>query len=313
MAPLVLIAASLFATPHVAIDPPQPRLGDPVVVYVAGVDHGGEWGSVEAFGYAFTLQPAGEGALRAFVAIPSDIEPGAHPLKLSHPRAQDAWRPSMLQVERRAFKTSHLRVAKKFTKKKRSDKLKARLKREQAEVQLVWTATPTPVRDLGRPVRPTKTAITGHYGTARVFNNERRSVHYGMDLGGRIGTPVYATAAGKVVMSSMRWGSGGTLILDHGGGLYTTYFHLSKRRVKQGQTVKKGQRIGDVGRSGRVTGPHLHFGVALRAAYADGAKAGKVRSLYVDPAGLLTLEIGRTAPATAKVVQAKPSPRKRAQ
>ncbi len=313
MAPLVLIAASVIAAPHVVIDPPQPRLGDPVVVYVAGVEHGGEWGSAEAFGYSFTLQPAGKTVLRAFVAIPSDIEPGPYPLTVSHPRADAAWPAATLQVQKRTFETAHLRVAKKFTKRKRSDALKARLKREQAQIRLVWTATPTPVRDLGRPARPTKTRITGHYGTARVFNNERRSVHYGMDFGGRIGTPVYATATGKVVMSSMRWGSGGTLILDHGGGLFTTYFHLSKRRVKLGQTVTKGQRIGDVGRSGRVTGPHLHFGVALRAAYADGAKAGQIRSLYVDPAGLLMLKIGRTPPSPSSVAEAKPSPRKHAE
>ena len=121
-------------------------------------------------------------------------------------------------------------------------------------------------------------------------------MHYGVDLNGKIGTPVRASAAGRVVMSSMRWGSGGTLILDHGGGLYTVYFHLSKRRVEVGSEVQRGQRIGDIGRSGRVTGPHLHFGVAIRAAYAEGKRAGQVRSLYVDPEGFWALSLGVSPP-----------------
>ncbi|MEO1335269.1 MAG: peptidoglycan DD-metalloendopeptidase family protein, partial [Myxococcota bacterium] len=104
------------------------------------------------------------------------------------------------------------------------------------------------------------------------------------------------TAHGRVVMSDMRWGSGGTLILDHGGGLFTSYFHLSKRHVENGQVVRRGERIGDVGKSGRVTGPHLHFGVAIRAVWAEGKRKGEARSLYVDPEGFWKLTFRTDVP-----------------
>ena len=292
MAPIIL-AAVLLTTPQITVDPPQPRLGDPVAVYVAGVDHQDRTGAVEVFGYRFALTPVGRNVLRAVVAVPSDTTAGDHPLSVIHPGAE-AWPPAKITLADRAFKTSHLKVAKKFTKKKRSKALQARLQREQRQIQQVWSSTPTAGLDLGQPKKPTKTALTGHYGTARVFNNERKSVHYGIDLNGRIGTPVYAAARGKVVLSSMRWGSGGTLVIDHGGGLYTLYFHLSKRRVRQGATVKRGQRIGDVGKSGRVTGPHLHFGVAIRAAYADGDRLP--RGMYVDPEAFLSMTLGDRPP-----------------
>ena len=275
-------------------DPVRPRLGDPVAVYVSDVNHGGKPGSVDVFGYRFALLPADDGYMRAMVAVPSDIEPGDYPITLAHPNGPSVWPPAVLTVVGREFKKSELRVAKKFTKTKRSDALKERLRREHIDIQQVWTSTPTAIRDLGQPVLPTRTRLTGYYGTQRVFNGEARSVHYGVDLNGRVGEPVLASADGQVVLSAMRWGSGGTLILDHGGGLFSVYFHLSKRRVEVGANVKKGQRIGDVGRSGRVTGPHLHFGVAIRAEYTHGRRAGQARSMYVDPETFLALRLGRS-------------------
>ena len=292
---LSLLLSALFGCPQVVIDPPVPRLGDPVVVYATNWAHGDRPGAVQVFGYHYSLMPVGPETMRAVVALPTDTSTGAHPLRVIHPLAPAGCPTVELQIADRSFETSELTVARKFTRKKRSEALAARLKREQAEIQQVWSSTPTPALDLGRPQRPTKTRLTGYFGTARVFNKARRSVHYGVDLNGRVGTPVYATAAGQVVLSSMRWGSGGTLVLDHGGGLFTVYFHLSRRRVRVGQQVAKGARIGDVGKSGRVTGPHLHFGVAIRAEYADGDNAGQARSMYVDPEAFWALSL-RTAP-----------------
>ena len=87
MVPLLLISAALFASPDTAIYPAQPRLGDPVEVYVVGFTHDGQPGFAEAFGYRFSLQPVSDQSMRAVVAIPSDIEPGDYPVKLSHPKA----------------------------------------------------------------------------------------------------------------------------------------------------------------------------------------------------------------------------------
>lgn len=289
---LALLATLLIAGPKVVLEPAQPRLGDPVAVYLEGVEHGQAGGRLEVFGYRYSLQPLGEFVLRAMVAIPADVAPGEYPIVWVHPQKAADWPEAKIPVADRAFETSKLRVAKKFTKPKRSEKLKARLRREQAEIQAVWTATPTPALDLGQPIRPAKTRLTGVYGTVRIFNEARKSVHYGVDLDGSTGEPVLASAAGRVALSSMRWGSGGTLVLDHGGGLFTVYFHLSKRLVEPGERVKRGQRIGAIGKSGRVTGPHLHFGVAIRAEYAAGKRIGQARSMYVDPETFWSMKLG---------------------
>ncbi len=286
----------MVTTSTVVIDPPRPRLGDPVLLYVTEVDHQGEIGSVEVFGYQFSLQPLGARTLRAVIGIPADLVPGKHPVTFEHPHPPAAWPQASIEVVDREFKRSELKVSTKFTKKKRSKALQRRLAREAAEIQDVWSLPPSALRALGRPIRPTRTRITGVYGTVRVFNGKRTSVHYGVDFRGRVGEPVIAVADGRVVMSAMRWHAGGTLVIDHGGGLLSTYFHLSKRRVKLGDEVRKGQRIGDVGRSGRVTGPHLHFGIAVRAVYPDGTRQGRARSLYVDPEGFWSLNFSATPP-----------------
>ncbi|MFZ9889272.1 MAG: M23 family metallopeptidase [Myxococcota bacterium] len=125
-------------------------------------------------------------------------------------------------------------------------------------------------------LHPTASAETAAFGTRRLLNGVQRSRHMGWDLDGKVGDPVHATQAGRVVVAARLFYSGGTVILDHGQGLFSLYFHLSALDVKKGQTVHRAQRVGRVGRSGRVTGPHLHF-------------AFKLDGVYVDPERLLAL------------------------
>jgi murein DD-endopeptidase MepM/ murein hydrolase activator NlpD len=110
---------------------------------------------------------------------------------------------------------------------------------------------------------PRVSDITAPFGDQRMFNGKRQSQHYGTDIDGQTGDEVIASNDGVVVMARECFGSGGTIILHHGIGLYTAYFHLSRRAVKRGQKVTRGQLIGLVGKSGRVTGPHLHFGAKI--------------------------------------------------
>jgi murein DD-endopeptidase MepM/ murein hydrolase activator NlpD len=123
---------------------------------------------------------------------------------------------------------------------------------------------------------PLKSTVTAPFGDQRVFNGKQQSQHYGMDLDGRIGDPVTAANDGVVVMARDNYASGRTVVLHHGGDLYTTYFHLSAMAVKKGERVKRGDRIGLVGSTGRVTGPHLHWGVKVGGIYADPASLLKV-------------------------------------
>ena len=106
---------------------------------------------------------------------------------------------------------------------------------------------------------PRPSRITSPYGGAREYNGKVTSRHTGTDFAGAVGAPVVAPTRGVVALVADFYLAGRAVYLDHGGGLVTGYFHLSRADVVAGDTVPAGQRIGAVGRSGRVTGPHLHW------------------------------------------------------
>jgi murein DD-endopeptidase MepM/ murein hydrolase activator NlpD len=101
--------------------------------------------------------------------------------------------------------------------------------------------------------------VTAEFGQERVFNGELQSRHTGLDLRGQVGTPVRASGRGRVVLAEDLYFSGNGVILDHGLGVYSGYFHLSEILVSEGEVVEAGDLIGRAGATGRVTGPHLHW------------------------------------------------------
>ena len=117
---------------------------------------------------------------------------------------------------------------------------------------------------------PLSSKITSIYGTKRLFNNNKKSQHLGTDYRARIGHPIRSSNSGMVVLSKNLFFSGNTVILDHGMGIFTLYGHLSKSIAKVGQFITKNGLLGAAGMTGRVTGPHLHWGVKVHGKWVDG-------------------------------------------
>ncbi len=110
---------------------------------------------------------------------------------------------------------------------------------------------------------PMNSKITSAFGNARVYNGVAKSYHTGTDFRASVGDKVKASNDGKVVLTMDRFYLGNVIYIDHGRGAYTYYSHLDKILVKEGDSVKKGQLIAKSGKSGRITGPHLHYAVRL--------------------------------------------------
>ncbi|MBU2894976.1 M23 family metallopeptidase [Colwellia sp. D2M02] len=129
-------------------------------------------------------------------------------------------------------------------------------------------------------IAPIDGTITGVYGSQRVFNGVKKRPHFGLDYAGKIGDPVKAPAAGKVLLwvPDMFY-SGGTMIIEHGHGISSTFLHLSKSYVKQGDMVEQGQVIAAVGNSGRTTGPHLDWRINWFDVKIDPALVLKIKPI----------------------------------
>jgi murein DD-endopeptidase MepM/ murein hydrolase activator NlpD len=138
----------------------------------------------------------------------------------------------------------------------------ARLKRlfQKVREERLWS---------GPFIRPVAGELAGAFGLRRVINGQPKGSHSGVDLRAQEGTPVKACNDGIVVLVDRLFFSGTSVLLDHGWGLYSMYFHLSEALVREGNRVGKGGILGRVGSTGRSTGPHLHWGIRIQGARVD--------------------------------------------
>ena len=146
---------------------------------------------------------------------------------------------------------------------------KKRAAKEYQEAMDIYNTTTRKSYISSKFIQPIDSKITSSFGKARVYNNTLKGYHSGTDFRAKVGTPILVANDGKVVLVKDRFYSGGSIIVDHGYGLYTCYYHMSKFNVKVGQMVKKSQVIGLSGVSGRVTGPHLHYSIRAGGIQVD--------------------------------------------
>lgn len=201
----------------------------------------------------------------AMVGIP--LLTAADTLQLTVTNNDGSTRQMPIKVSAKAYPEQHLTITnKRKVNPKEEDMIRIRKDR-------------TSIANAKRYRHPTMLATTfdlpidgiksSSFGSRRFFNKQPRRPHGGMDIAAPSGTPIYAPGDGYVVETGDYFFSGKCIFLGHGEGLQTFYAHLSTISVKPGDTVRRGQKIGEVGATGRVTGPHLHWSVGLNQTWVD--------------------------------------------
>lgn len=167
----------------------------------------------------------------------------------------------------RARPVQKLTVDKKYVNPPASQQARIRKDREKVRQAL---ARSLPERCWTIPLaRPVPGGVSSLFGMKRVFNGQPRSVHRGLDLRGASGTPVQACADGEIALVDNLYFSGNVVYINHGEGVFSAYLHLSETRAEPGRRVRRGQVIGLVGATGRVTGPHLHLSLIVQGQAVD--------------------------------------------
>jgi murein DD-endopeptidase MepM/ murein hydrolase activator NlpD len=209
------------------------------------------------------------GAWTALAGIPLDTAPGQASITAGSPGSDVRTIP--YTVASKQYAEQRLKVEPKHVDLSPEDL--ARFERERAHQREVMTTFSQPAPEAGALAMqvPVAGRRSGSFGLRRVFNGQPRAPHSGMDIAAAVGTPVGAPLAARVVDTGDYFFNGNTVWLDHGGGLLTLHCHLSAVDVQPGDALRAGDRLGAVGATGRVTGPHLHFGVLLNRTMVDPA------------------------------------------
>jgi murein DD-endopeptidase MepM/ murein hydrolase activator NlpD len=210
-----------------------------------------------------------DGDLGGIVGVDLAASPGLRPLRMKVKDPQGKLYEQAFEVKVRSggFEVQRLTLAKKMV--DLEGEILERVLAENRNMKRIFNQVRPERLWQHSFVKPVDGPITGAFGLRRILNNEPRSPHSGVDIGAPAGTEVGACNDGIVVFAQELYLCGKTIIIDHGFGLYSMYFHLSDMQAREGDEVRVGDCIGLVGATGRVTGPHLHWGIRLLGARVD--------------------------------------------
>jgi murein DD-endopeptidase MepM/ murein hydrolase activator NlpD len=208
-----------------------------------------------------------------FIAVDLGQRPGSYPLLVKSPSSGKG-RALNIEVVRKDYGVRRLTLPKEMV--DLDARTLERVKKEAKTIRALWETPASEAVWQGSFLKPLDGDVVGPFGRRRVINDQPRSPHSGVDFKAGRGTPVRAMNHGTVVLTEDRFFAGRSVVLDHGGGVLSMYFHLEKILVQEDQFVERGQVVGLVGATGRATGPHLHLGIRI-----NGAR--------VDPVGLMAL------------------------
>lgn len=205
----------------------------------------------------------------AVLGVDLQVEPGAYPATATFRFADGMTRTveESIEVAGKEFPTTRLTVEPGYV--ELSPENLERANRESARLAEVFAGVSPEVywdEPFGVPIPGARGSNFGH---ARVFNDQARNPHSGADISAGTGTPIQSTNRGRVVETGNYFFNGNTVVVDHGQGVFAVYLHLSRIDVEPGQMIEKADVVGLVGATGRVTGPHLHWGFRVQDARVD--------------------------------------------
>ena len=203
----------------------------------------------------------------AIVGIPLSTAPGKHHIEVNVHGEEQIFG---YEVKAKKYTEQHLKVSPKTVDLSPKDLARHEKERNhQNEIMSIFSALPTHETLMMR--QPVPGRKSSSFGLRRIFNGQPRNPHSGMDIAASTGTPITAPLAGTVIDIGDYFFNGGTVWLDHGAGLLSMYCHLSSMDCKVGDVIELAQPFCKVGATGRVTGPHLHWGVMLNRTMVDPA------------------------------------------
>jgi murein DD-endopeptidase MepM/ murein hydrolase activator NlpD len=255
----LLVHAETARQPEIILEPNTPGPGDIMTVTVKGADAPveGKFGDKKIY-----FNPSKD-SFKAVLGIDLFTEPGTYNLDIS---INGTVLSRAVTVIKKAYPVQKLTLPKEMV--ELSPENEARVEREQLKMAAIWPNETGRVWD-GDFINPREGEIVTTFGVRRVINKIPKSPHSGVDVEAEEGEEVHAPNNGVAVLIDEQFYSGKSLILDHGQGIYTMFFHLSKILVTPGQQVKRGDVIALVGSTGRSTGAHLHWGVRMQGARVD--------------------------------------------
>jgi murein DD-endopeptidase MepM/ murein hydrolase activator NlpD len=205
----------------------------------------------------------------SIIGVDLDVKPGEYKADVAF-KYQDGrveTRETLIDVQPTEYPTTQLTVEDRFVQLNPRDL--ARSNREAKEINAIYSSILNEMLWTKPFVVPIPGENGRNFGHRRVFNGEARAPHNGADLRAKAGTPIRSANRGRVVLAKDLFFTGNTVIVDHGLGVILLYAHLSRIDVKPGAIVEQGQVLGLAGATGRVTGPHLHWGLRIQGARVD--------------------------------------------
>ena len=257
--PYIAHAQEKALQPQIILEPAKPGPGDLLVVTIKNAP-----GTPEGkFNNKKIYFNPSKDSFKAIVAIDYFTEPREYDLEIS---SNGSTLKQVVEVIKKEYEVQQLTLPKHMV--ELSAKDEARAERDQQKMAAIWP-NETGRSWTGDFVNPLEGEIITPFGVRRIINNIPKSPHTGVDVKGNKGDKIIAPNNAVVALVDNQFFAGKALVLNHGQGIYTMFFHLSKVLVKPGQAVKKGDVIALVGSTGRATGPHLHWGARVQGARID--------------------------------------------